>query len=511
MKPVIHKLFSDYRFAAILAGILTEFSNIYINFFPAWICFVPLFMVLQKEDPKKCFRAGFIFGLTMSIISLYWIIPGAERFTGNSSIYGIIVFLISSAVMSLYFASINYCFRLLKQTPLIKFSYLLNAILIACIYVIGEAILTIISTGMPWFGFHSGTGLLSNVYAIQPAAWFGIHGITFIVILINYLIAYALTEKSWKLLIPPALVSITYMAAGYFMFMQFNPKTGKAFTAAILSQNIPPEVRWDDNTGNMLVAKILNMDSLAATTKPNIILWSESAVPWTYKPDDDLVNELLKITASNNITHLLGINTDYADNEVYNSVYSLLPNGTVAGRYDKRFLLSFIEEGLGGLIIPFFSSSGFIVKKGASAEPLNTPYGKAGVMICNESTVPSSAGSMVKNGAEFLVNLSNDGWFSNTYLVDLHFYNVRLRAVETRKDIAINSNDGYSGLVSASGNIAMKERSNEPFIKTITISPNQLTTLAVSMPSLMLYCCSGFLLLFIVKSRYNIKTMASKM
>ena len=489
------KIFNDYRFAALIAGILTELANIYINFFPAWICFVPLFMVLQKEDARKCFRAGFIFGLTMSVISLYWIIPGAQRFTGSSSMYGIIVFLISSAIMSMYFATINYCFRILKQSTIVRLAYILNALLIASIYVIGEEILTIISTGMPWFGFHSGTGLLSNLYAIQPAAYLGIHGLSFIIILVNFLVAYALVEKTWKLLMLPAFLSLTYMATGYFIFNQFNPKTVRkqSFEVAILSENIPPEIRWDDNTGNKLVSEIIMMDSLAAKLKPDLILWSESAVPWTYRPDDDLVNELLKITASKNITHLLGINTDYMENEVYNSVYSLLPDGTIAGRYDKRFLLSFIEERFGGMIFPFFSSSGFFVKKGSSAEPLNTPYGKAGVMICNESTVPEAASDMVRNGAEFLVNLSNDGWFNNTYLVDQHFYNVRLRAVETRKDIAINSNNGFSGLIAASGNIEMKERSNMPIIKKIAIVPNHFITPAVAMPSFLLYLCSGFI------------------
>ena len=49
----------------------------------------------------------------------------------------------------------------------------------------------------------------------------------------------------------------------------------------------------------------------------------------------------------------MGINSDHAENEVYNSVYCISPEGTVIGRYDKHYLLSFIEQPVGAAIIPF--------------------------------------------------------------------------------------------------------------------------------------------------------------
>src|SRR5258706_7939656 len=120
-------------------------------------------------------------------------------------------------------------------------------------------------------------------------------------------------------------------------------------------------------------------------------------------------------------------------------------------------------------------------------------------MICNESSVPSAASTMTKNGAQFMLNVSNDGWFSNTYLVDLHFYYVRMRAVETRKDVAINSNTGISGLIKASGEIAIKNKSDEPYIKMVSVVPNNYDTIAVTMPLLLVYVCGVYILFFIIK------------
>jgi apolipoprotein N-acyltransferase len=490
----------NYITAAIVSGILIFFSVAHVNFIINWICFVPLFCTLVHANKKQAFRAGFITGLTIALPSFYWMIPGAQRFTGSSSLYGMIVFLFSAALLAVYFGFINYLFIVLRSKKETKYSFVRDAFLIAAIYTIAEALLMNITTGMPWFGFHSGNGLLENIYSIQPASVFGMHILSFVAVLVNYSIASAVIRKKWRHLSLPAAIIVLYMGWGYILFNNTGKKnsTDKAIKVAILNENIPPEIKWDDNNGNKLVASLLKLDSIAASQSPDIILWSESAIPWTYRKDDDLVKELLRISASSKPTHLLGMNTDYENNEVYNSVYAIAPDGAVQGRYDKRYLLSFIESSFAGFSFPFFSSSGFMVQQGESNEPLQTAYGNAGVMICNESTLPQSAASMVIKGADFLVNLSNDGWFSDTYLTELHFWNVKLRAVETRRDIAFNSNNGYTGLVNASGEVILKEKSNEPFVKMISVNTHDNFSLAAEYPFLFVYLCVLYIVVFYI-------------
>jgi apolipoprotein N-acyltransferase len=480
-----------YFIASVFSGILAFISVIHVTFISTWFCFVPLLLLLINSNKKNAFHAGIIFGVCIAIPSFYWMIPGAQRFTGSSMLYGVIVFLFSMVLLALYFGLINHLFVLLRSKKDTRYSFIKDAVLIAAIYAAGEALLMNITTGMPWFGFHSGNGLLENMYTIQPASVFGMHILSFTVILVNYCIASAIAGKKWMHLSLPAVFIIPYIGCGYLLLHNADKENNdnKPVKIAILNENIKPEIKWDDNNGNKLVASLLRLDSIAAAQHPDIILWSESAVPWTYRPNDDIVKELLRISASTKPTHLLGINTDYENNKVYNSVYSIAPNGAVEGRYDKRYLLSFIESSFAGFSFPFFSSSGFMVQKGESSDPLPTAYGNAGVMICNESTLPQSATSMVHRGADFLVNLSNDGWFSDTYLVDLHFWNVKLRAVETRRDIAFNSNNGYTGLVNASGEVILKEKSDEPFVKMISVNKHDVFSLAAEYPFLFVYLC----------------------
>ena len=131
--------------------------------------------------------------------------------------------------------------------------------------------------------------------------------------------------------------------------------------------------------------------------------------------------------------------------------------------------------------------------------PLTTPYGKAGIMICNESAIENSARNSVNEGAEFFCNMSNDGWFNNTYIIRSHFLNTRLRAVETRKDVVVNCNNGYSGFINAGGNIIKQEKDTEPFIQLDEINTNHYKTYAVKYPSALVYISAIFLLLIIIK------------
>lgn len=489
----------QYILYACISGVLAFIAVLHVNFLLSWFYFIPLFFVLITASKKTAFRSGFIFGVALALPSFYWMIPGAERFTGSSMIYGILVFLFSTLLLSLYFAFINWLFVSLKKKHDSKYSFIVNAILIAAIYSAAEALFMNITSGMPWFGFHSGNGLLANIYTIQPASVFGMHILSFVIVLINYLFAYIIAKKRWIFVIAPITFVLVYFGWGYFLLSYYtnNHSEDKPVRLSLLNQNIKPEIKWDDKNGNQLVASLLALDSIASLQKPDIILWSESAVPWTYRPNDDLVKEILRISSSAKPTHLLGINTDYSDDVVYNSVYALNSDGKVLGRYDKTYLLSFIESSIGGFSFPFFSSGGFMVEKGENNDPLQTKYGNIGVMVCNESVLPQAASMPVKNGADFLVNLSNDGWFNNTYLADLHFWNVKLRAVETRRDVAVCSNNGYTGLVHSSGEVAMQQRADESFVKPVTVYKQEGLSLAAAYPFLLVYIC--LLYIFVVK------------
>lgn len=489
---------------AIIAGLCLFVAVQHAVFFLGWIALAPVFIPLfggpvfgckpqavsgkplrQQYGPRyKPFLAGLIMGGTFSACAFAWMVPGLPAFTGLPAGYGAALFLVCVALFSLGCALVLWLAFLIP-----------HPICIAAVWTLAEIGLQRAAGGLPWFLFHAGNTLSANLYAIQPVSVIGVAGCSFVMVLVNGLVAKAIAHRSYKKLLLPCLLVVGYMCWGWWLLALFerppeNTAQQPTFKLAILQQHIPPEIQWDQANGNALVQRLLQQERLCIAQRPNIILWSESAIPWTYSPTDDLVRELLHNSDAANISHILGMNTAVAEDVVGNSAYCLLPGGKPTGRYDKATPLLFIEQPWHGLALPFFSANGYTVLPGSSHQPLPTPYGKAGILICNESVLPQAAASTVQQGAQFLFNLSNDGWFRNTYLVNSHFYNARLRAVETRKDLAINSNNGRCGLINASGRIDNAE--------VVTIRPNSIQTITVRFPALPACICFMLLLLTII-------------
>lgn len=485
-----------------LSAVLTWFAIVYTNVFVACFCMAPLFIINFNASVKAGFRSGLLFGLVVGVLIVYWMIPGTEKFTSNSWLYGVPIFLLSSVLFSLYFASIIFCFNLIRGKQKNNFSLWQHALLVACIWAVAETLLTWFAASCPWFLFHIGSAFIGNLYTIQFAAYTGVYGLTFCIVFINYLFAGYIVQRQWIQLAIPSGLAIAYLFSGWLIVSGFekNNNNKASFTTAILSENISPSIKWDEKNGNELVSKLLYLSKEAARLQPDIALWSESVVPWTYKPDDDFIKAVLENTKTVRTTHIIGMNTDYQASTVLNSVYCLQPGNHTTERYDKQFPLDFIEKPVINTIIPFLSSNGYAVAKGPNAKPLSTPYGKAGIMICNESFIPFTSRLMVKSGAQFFFNVSNDGWFNNTYIVDHHLYNARLRAVETRKDIAVNSNNGICGFIRASGHIAFQKRSEDPYIIFNTITPNNYLTTVVRYPYCLAILCGIYIVLLSIKS-----------
>lgn len=486
----------------IASGVLTFIGVCKSVFVLGWFCLVPLFVVTNRQTAKQSFRSGFIFGLSLAAISFYWMIPGAGRFTGSSIFYGMLVYLLSALLLAVFFAALLWTIHFLRRKKGNIPVTITNAILAAVLFCLFEYLLTYISVGLPWFDFHAGNGIAMNIWAIQPASYTGVYGLSFMVVFINYLTAVLYERRQWFQFYLPVCCFIAYMSGGYLILQNFNTqlKPAKSFTVNILCENILPDVKWNEENGNRLVQLLLNLNKASVADKADLNLWSESTVPWTYRPDDDFVNEIIKTTKTAGSTTIIGINSDYSDNVVYNSVYCLAADGTVKGRYDKHYLLSFIETPTAGVIFPFLSSGGFVVQPGKEyTHPMSTAFGKAGIIICNEATVPAVANAIAVDGAQFLFNLSNDGWFNDTYIVGLHFINARMRAVETRKDLCINSNNGISGLVRASGLVETTQRSAEPFVKKVTIHPNNETSFFTLHPFAFLHACLLLLVFFTIQ------------
>ncbi len=172
------------------------------------------------------------------------------------------------------------------------------------------------------------------------------------------------------------------------------------------------------------------------------------------------------------VHHLLGLSTLTLDEKIkirhFNSALHVQKDGKIAGRYDKMHRVPFgefmpfrewVPESM-RFIIDYFSPYEFdySIQKGEKFTRFELNKYKFGVLICYEDTDPVLAPHYVRTEEEgkpvdFLVNISNDGWFDGTAEHDEHLAVSRFRAIECRRAIARSVNMGISAVIDGNGRI----------------------------------------------------------
>jgi apolipoprotein N-acyltransferase len=139
-----------------------------------------------------------------------------------------------------------------------------------------------------------------------------------------------------------------------------------------------------------------------------------------------------------------------------NRAYLLGPGGQVAGWQDKQQLVPF------GEFVPFkrllFFARPLVqavgnFEPGERPEVLSVPGGRFGTLVCYEVIFPDLVRRFAVEGADFLVNITNDAWYERSAASSQQFANLVFRAVENRRPIARSANTGISGFVDAHGRI----------------------------------------------------------
>jgi apolipoprotein N-acyltransferase len=493
----------------ITSGILSGLSVYHMNFWLIWIALIPLFLVLPTQPIKRSIFYGLLFGLVKGGILLHWIINGTARFSGTETLLGIPLILIIILYYSLFPILFTIVYSKLATKEKNRGNSIVAQILLASfLWISFEWLQMNLFMGIPWVKDTIAFSQLRNLYGIQLASITGQWGISFIIIAVNLLFALAIKNKKISYSIFGFGVLVLFYISGVVIYNLNDNTDGKKIKVAIIQENIQAETRWDESNGDALAKKFFDLNREAASHNPDLIVWSETALPWTFHSDDDLVKIVLEITNKAQATHILGILTESKrhPDKVYNSAYYIEPDGTVSSRYDKVNLLSFIESPLinKDFKVPFLSEGIFSnILKGSSYKPLTSDFGKLGVLICNESLTPYEARKTISNGANILINMSNDAWLENTHLIDQHFYVSRLRAIETRRDMLTNSNRGYGGHISRSGRIIVQNISKDAVCTLSTVTLQQKTSFYFKFRDWFVY--TGFIfILFIIL--FNPKT-----
>ncbi len=203
----------------------------------------------------------------------------------------------------------------------------------------------------------------------------------------------------------------------------------------------------------------------------DLVLWPENAVSALLPLNEGLLRRALGSLGSP-VPHLI-VGAPRADPEVpgrmLTSAFLLGPERRILGYHDKVHLLPFAEY----TPWPFDALDAARRETGAGKRPTVLVAGatRVGPLICYEVLFSGLARELVRDGAQVLVNLSNDAWFGTTGAVEQHLAGAVFRAIETRRPMLRSTNTGITAAIDARGRVVDRLEMNRPGALSVEVRP----------------------------------------
>ena len=434
----------------------------------AWIAWVPLLLAIHGRDPRPAFALGLIAGLIANLGTFHWIVVVVYTYGHAPLVFALLTLLLLSLYLALYQAC--WAGGIARALQLGEGAAVWLG---AALWVGLELVRTHTISGFPWalagYSQTSFTGL------IQIAEWTGPYGVSFLLILANLSFAAVLWRRTARRPVRPALQRLVLLVGGLVGVVWLGGAFRQAQIAVLMSEqkpirvavvqgNIPQDLKWSPENIVTSLSRHLALTADAAESSPHLIVWPEAAVTFFFQNEEVLADLIFKASDEAGAPIFFG-GSAYAEEEsgvprvrYYNSAFLVAPGEQVEGRYDKIHLVPF------GEYVPFREQLRFLSRvatgiagadfaEGGEAEVFSVAGRRFGALICYESIFPELSRALVSNGADFLVNITNDAWFGRSGAPGQHLQMAIFRAVENRVGIARAANTGVSALIQPTGEV----------------------------------------------------------
>ena len=453
--------------------------------------FLALFLIAISirhiKTPSGSMIYGLLTGFFTNLFVFAWIYDTVLFGTANTMLaFASLIGL--SLVLSI--SMLLFCFFAWQY----KHKLILYPLASACAWVALELIIQLVSykgLGFPWFVL--GYTQYANLNLIQISSITGAYGISFFIVFCSFSAALILGKQvslKERFLNFVAICLIWGIFSAYSN-QQLNAPSmeeEKVLQAAIIQPNTHRYML----TGNYsVVEKTLEdiANSLSMEENLDLVIWPESTIPG-YLEEGPLKDFMTKVSSSTKVAQIAGgsayvkSKTEKAKKNKQEKAKEqefpkqefvsagLYKNGKLLAQHDKRKLVPFGEFlPFSKQLDSFYKDNGITALTGAfvegrgPAQVLTLEEGENknsfGVQICFESIFPILWRLEVLGGAEFFVNISNDGWFLNTAAPYQHLRINVFRAIENRRPILRSANSGISAYIDSLGNIQYHAGLNE--------------------------------------------------
>jgi len=447
-----------FSLGAISSYSLPPYNYFIINFITFSLFFIFIFNKKKETfNNKSFFKYGWYFGFGYFLFSLYWVVISLTFDQSFKFLIPIAIILLP-AFLAIFYGLVTYLFSILYSKNVVS-SFFIFSILFGLIEFIRGSILT----GFPWnlisFSFSN------NIYFIQILSIIGTYSFNLICIsLFTAPALFILRNSRAEIMVCLSFIflSVALLIFGYIKNENFNSLESVKNSYSIKA--ISPNISLDRFYSKQDELKIINeLIELSAPTKidPTIFVWPEGIIPDSYLRDMSIYKNLFINNFGKHDLIIMGLNSIETKNDknlFFNSMAIFNHKLELIANYNKVNLVPF------GEFIPFESILGIIGLKtvtnnyqsyssGETRIPLNIKNSKIDLnllpLICYE--IIYSGKLFRNNNFDYIINISEDGWFGNSIGPIQHFSHSIFRSIENGKYIIRSSNNGISAIINPIG------------------------------------------------------------
>lgn len=454
--------------AALSGAILSlSFYGAHSSFY-SWFCLALLLFSLLGARAWVAFFCGFLHGLIFVLTCVSWVAEVLSVHGGMSVAAGWAVLLLIATIWGCSIGLFTWMVQRLSRQGIgpalfgAPFLWISTEVL--------RAYLPEIS--FPW-------GLLGypaagNPALVQLTTITGIYGVSFLVAVFNSLLVWILASPSEKrknrlaVVFGAFVILVVVQIAG----PRFVPTATASHVARVVQPNFPENMQYVgdwyvEHKADMAELEQLSLRRSLGSPQPDLLIWPEAPAPFSFQ-DPRFGPYISRLATEFQHPVVVGIidwkpilesgrGIPRTGLVPYNSAAVLNSIGQRIFLYDKIHLVPFGEYEPFPLIHQVVTSvseevGGF--RKGKERNVGHFPNGNAfSIFICYEAIYAGEIRQFANNGAQLLINISNDGWFGKSEAAEQHLRMARVRAVENRRWLIRDTNSGITAAIDPYGNV----------------------------------------------------------
>lgn len=316
-------------------------------------------------------------------------------------------------------------------------------------------------TGFPWNPISS--VLTASPAMLQTLAIWGTYGLSVVLILIAAFPAVFLVKQKRKYFYLSLLSFVAFAGLweyGEFVLMQ-RPQVnnGEAIIVRLVQPSIPQALKWDKNAAENNLQNYINLSNGQDNQHIDFTIWGETASPYDFTYDEKHLQKIRSAVPLHGYLISGFLRYEYADGRYipFNSMAVINRRAEVVATYDKNHLVPFGEyiplrqylpewvRPVAGNIAEFGRGKQFKTIQIAG-------YPEFAPLICYE-IIFSNQTVAKKEHPQWMVLLTNDGWYGISSGPYQHLAAAQMRAVEEGVSIVRSANSGISAVINPYGEI----------------------------------------------------------